>query len=436
MSEAARALGRWLCEACGLVYDEARGDPDSGLAPGTRFEDVPEDWRCPVCGVTKADFRPIAPRPAAGAARAPAAAPRTARPAGDGVVIVGSGTAGWAVARALREGGWSGAITVVTACDGTAYPKPWLSVALARGLDADALVEQRGPELAAELGVRLLARAWALELDVAYRRLVTTRGTLRASHVVLATGARARRPVFPGAGAARLLAVNDLSAYARLREAFETSRVRAAAEGRAPRLAIVGAGLVGCELADDFAGAGAEVTLIEARALPLAERLDADTGTRLRDALVARGVRFSGGASVREAMVPQGALADDAQIGLVWDARGASHAGRFDLALVAAGIEPELRLARRAGLPVARGVVVDAHTLSCADGRVFALGDCAEVDGRLGCTVEPIGRQARTIAGAIVGRPEPYVARDPVWVVKTPSLPLTIRPVPADARPA
>jgi hypothetical protein len=103
---------------------------------------------------------------------------------------------------------------------------------------------------------------------------------------------------------------------------------------------------------------------------------------------------------------------------------------------IAAGIEPELRLARRAGLPVARGVVVDPRTLSCADGRVFALGDCAEVDGRLGCTVEPIGRQARTIAGAIVGRPEPYVARDPVWVVKTPSLPLTIRPVFADARSA
>ena len=51
-----RPLGRWLCEACGLVYDEARGDPDSGLAPGTRFEDIPEDWTCPVCGVDKSFF--------------------------------------------------------------------------------------------------------------------------------------------------------------------------------------------------------------------------------------------------------------------------------------------------------------------------------------------------------------------------------------------
>ncbi|RPH44225.1 MAG: rubredoxin [Burkholderiales bacterium] len=434
MSEAARALRRWLCEACGLVYDEARGDPDSGLEPGTRFEDIPEDWTCPVCGVTKADFRPIEPAPpriapAAGAAAgaAPAATPATMQ-AGEGVVVVGAGTAGWAAARALREAGWSGPITLVTACDGTLYPKPVLSVALARGLSAQALAERSGPELAAELGVRLLARTWALDLDVARRRLLTTRGTLRASHLVLATGARARRPALAGAGASRLFAVNDLAAYARLRDAFDAALARAAAERRAPRLAIVGAGLVGCELADDFAGAGAEVTLLEARLLPLAERLDAATGARLRDALGARGVRFSGGAVVREVLVPSGAQADDAQLGLVWEAGGGSHAGRFDLGLVAAGIEPELRLARRAGLPVARGVVVDAETLACADSRVYALGDCAEVDGRLGCTIEPIGRQARTIAGGIVGRPVPYVVRDPVWVVKTPSLPLTIRP--------
>jgi rubredoxin-NAD+ reductase len=434
MSQAARAFERWLCEACGLVYDEARGDADSGLAPGTRFEDIPEDWRCPVCGVTKADFRPIEPAPPRQGALA--AVPRARRPSGDGVVVVGAGTAGWSVARALREAGWGGPITLVTACDGTLYAKPMLSVALARGLDAQALAERTGAGLADELGVRLLAHAWALEFDVARGRVLTTRGTVRGAHVVLATGARARRPALPGAGASRLLSVNDLAAYARLREAFEAARARALAERRMPRLVIVGAGLVGCELADDFAGAGAEVTLIEARTLPLAERLDADTGARLRDALATRGVRFSGGAAVREVLVPSAVAADDAQVGLVWDAGGASHAGRFDLGLVAAGIEPELRLARRAGLPVARGVVVDPRTLSCADGRVFALGDCAEVDGRLGCTVEPIGRQARTIAGAIVGRPEPYVARDPVWVVKTPSLPLTIRPVFADARSA
>lgn len=50
---------RYLCVPCWYIYDEALGDPDSGIQPGTRFEDIPEDWRCPVCGVSKADFSPV-----------------------------------------------------------------------------------------------------------------------------------------------------------------------------------------------------------------------------------------------------------------------------------------------------------------------------------------------------------------------------------------
>jgi len=47
---------RWLCMVCDYVYDEALGDPEHGLVPGTRFEDIPDDWSCPDCGVTKDDF--------------------------------------------------------------------------------------------------------------------------------------------------------------------------------------------------------------------------------------------------------------------------------------------------------------------------------------------------------------------------------------------
>lgn len=50
------AFRKWICAVCDYVYDEALGDPDHGLAPGTRFETIPDDWSCPDCGVTKADF--------------------------------------------------------------------------------------------------------------------------------------------------------------------------------------------------------------------------------------------------------------------------------------------------------------------------------------------------------------------------------------------
>lgn len=47
---------KYMCLVCGWIYDEAKGEPDEGLAPGTRWEEVPDDWRCPDCGAMKTDF--------------------------------------------------------------------------------------------------------------------------------------------------------------------------------------------------------------------------------------------------------------------------------------------------------------------------------------------------------------------------------------------
>lgn len=49
-------MARYVCQVCGYVYDPAKGDPDSGVAAGTKFEDLPEDWTCPICGAMKGDF--------------------------------------------------------------------------------------------------------------------------------------------------------------------------------------------------------------------------------------------------------------------------------------------------------------------------------------------------------------------------------------------
>jgi rubredoxin len=49
-------MDRYVCTICGYVYDPEQGDPDNGVEPGTKWEDVPDDWECPVCGATKEDF--------------------------------------------------------------------------------------------------------------------------------------------------------------------------------------------------------------------------------------------------------------------------------------------------------------------------------------------------------------------------------------------
>lgn len=101
---------QYICRACGLIYDEEAGDPDSGLAPGTRFEAIPDDWVCPLCGVTKADFDPYERVVVTAAAVA-----GQRLPVQGGVVIVGAGLAGWSVAEALRAALPETPITLVSA---------------------------------------------------------------------------------------------------------------------------------------------------------------------------------------------------------------------------------------------------------------------------------------------------------------------------------
>lgn len=52
-------MQKYVCNVCGYIYDPTKGDPDSGIAPGTKFDDIPDSWVCPECGVGKADFSPV-----------------------------------------------------------------------------------------------------------------------------------------------------------------------------------------------------------------------------------------------------------------------------------------------------------------------------------------------------------------------------------------
>ncbi len=220
-----RPFQQYICRACGLIYDEAEGDPDSGLAPGTRFEDIPDDWECPLCGVTKADFEPFVPREPVDAVAADASPHRV------GAVVVGAGLAGWAAVEALRALDRDLPITLVTACSGDRYHKPELSVALSRGQSADDLVRESGSEAARRLGVQLLPRTFVTGLSPQSRRLRTTRGTLSYTGLVLAMGAR---PALPAAlPEAHCWRVNDLAGWSGLQRALADGQARVAVVGAA-----------------------------------------------------------------------------------------------------------------------------------------------------------------------------------------------------------
>jgi rubredoxin-NAD+ reductase len=389
----------YICEACGYIYNEADGDPDGGLPPGTRYADIPDDWACPLCGVTKADFTPYT-APTMDALRAGMASSTPVATRGEaGVVIVGAGRAGWQMAEALRALDADLPITIVSNCAGDVYDKPMLSIAMARGLAPESLARESGTVAAARLHVRLLANTQAVRICPDTRTLRTTRGTLKYDQLVLAHGAQAALP--PALPAALCWRINHLAAYQKLRAAL----------GNTPKdVAIVGAGLIGSELANDLALGGHRITLLDVQTSPLARWPAEAAGAPLLEAWKDLSIHFVGGVQV--AALEQ-------------------IAGRYRLAadqvIAAAGLQTPPRLAQSAGLAWNNGIAVDAATLRTSDERIHAMGDCIAIDGQPSRFIEPIARQARAIAAHLCGKtPAPYEPRAAVVRVKTTSRPLTL----------
>ena len=406
----AQASRQFICHACGYIYDEATGDPDSGLQAGTRFEDIPEDWYCPLCGVTKADFEPYeAPSLEALRARmgSGAGAAMAASRQDPGVVIVGGGRAGWQMAEALRALDAERPITLVSVCAADVYDKPLLSVAMARHADLDRLVKETGAQAAARLDVRLLAHTHAVRICTDTRTLRTTRGTLRYDRLVLAHGAQTALP--PALPPDMCWRINHLAAYRRL---------RAALGDKAKEVVIVGAGLIGSELANDLALGGHRITLLDVMERPLARWPHKEASEPLLAAWQDLPIHFVGGVQV----------ASVERVGERYRVTTACGQ-RFpaDQVVVAAGLATPPRLAQSATLAWDQGIAVQPQSLATSDPRIHALGDCISVNGQTSRFIEPIARQARTIAAAICGgAPVPYEVRAAMVRVKTTTHPLTL----------
>ncbi|WP_237055061.1 FAD-dependent oxidoreductase [Microbulbifer sediminum] len=407
----------WECMVCGWVYDESKGWPEDGIAPGTRWEDIPEDWCCPQCGVGKEEFDMVL---VADGTEAPAAEPAPAAiidSDADPLVIVGTGLAGYNLAREFRKLDRTTPLVMISADDGTFYSKPLLSASLAHGKTPQQLANSSAEEMAQELDAEVLVHTQVNDVDAAARilTLVPANGshqaTLRYGRLVLATGASCRPlPAIEGDGLARLFRVNSLDDYHGFRTALAGRR----------RVLLLGAGLIGCEFANDLVQAGYEVNVVDPLPWPLATLLPETAGRDLRRKLESAGVRFHPNSRLNRL--------DRNGTGL----RAKLDNGKTletDIALAALGLQANTGLARMAGVDVGRGIRVDRH-LRTSDNNIFALGDCAEVDGHQLYFVAPLMACARALAQTLAGEPRPvHYGVIPV-AVKTTLRPVTVCPPP------
>ena len=329
------------------------------------------------------------------------------------IVIIGSGLAAWTVARELHKLDAQVPVTLVTRDSGDFYSKPMLSNALGAGKTAAQLVSATSASLAASLGVSVWSQTEVTALDPSAHRIQTSRGPLAYRQLVLALGADPVQLKLAGDAAPQVLSVNDLQDYARFRAALQGAH----------RVLILGAGLIGCEFANDLLSAGHAVQVVDPGQQPLGRLLPPEAGARVRRGLEAAGVAFEWGVSVQAVH----ALAGSGVEAELSDGRRV----RADLVLSAVGLRPRLSLAQAAGLKTDRAVVVDRGLQTSAP-DVFALGDVAEIDGQWRPYVMPLMQAARTLAARLAGQPATLSYPAMPVVVKTPAVPVVVSPPRAD----
>lgn len=302
------------------------------------------------------------------------------------VVIIGTGLAGYNLAREFRKLDPQASLTLITADDGAFYSKPMLSNAFAKQKTPDALIMQDSTRMASDLNATILTRRRVIALQPVHQTLQLDNGeTLAYDQCVLAIGAHPIPVKLEGDAVNDILHINDLQDYARFRQQVSGKK----------HIAILGPGLIGCEFANDLVNAGFEVTVIGPSAHPL-DRLVPDViGNAVQTALTQLGVTWhlqcKAVAAERDGEQIRIALSDGETV-------------QADVVLSAIGLQPNLDLAKQAAINTQRGIVVD-HFLRTNMKNIYAVGDCAEVQGHVLPFVLPLMQGVRALAKTLSGTP-------------------------------
>jgi len=324
------------------------------------------------------------------------------------IVIVGSGLAGYTLLKEIRKRDTATPVTLVTADDGAFYSKPNLSNAFATGRTAAALASASAEKMAADQNATVLTHTRVTAIDTQRHRIRTENGEIEYSQLVLALGADPFPHGLSGSGAADVLMVNDLADYAAFRSAIDGKK----------RVTVLGGGLIGCEFANDLVHAGFAVDVVHLGGWPLERLLPVEAGQRLADSLAALGVNwhFSRTAkSVEQTANGYRVVLDN------------GDAIDTDVVLSAIGLRPRVQLAQAAGIPVSRGIQTD-RLLETGAANVYAMGDCAEVEGLNLPYVQPLMVQARALAATLAGTPTAVIYPAMPVMVKTPAHPVAVLP--------
>ena len=320
----------------------------------------------------------------------------------DGIVIIGSGFAARQLVKNIRKQDPNIPLTLIAADSMDEYNKPDLSHVVSRGQNADDLTLQTAGEFAEQYNLRLFPHTWVSDIDADNQVVKSQDREWRYDKLVLATGATPFIPPVPGREL--MLTLNSQREYGAAQSQLRDAR----------RVLIVGGGLIGCELAMDFCRAGKAVTVVDNSASVLSALMPPEASSRLQHRLTDMGVDLM----LKSQLESLAQSADGIRVTL-----DRQRTVTVDSVVAAAGLRPETALARHAGLQTHRGVVVNSQ-LQTSHPAIYALGDCAEINGMVLPFLQPILLSAMCLSKNLLAQQGELKLPPMLVKVKTPDLPL------------
>lgn len=319
------------------------------------------------------------------------------------IVIIGSGLAGYILAQEIRNLSKSVKLTMITKHGGEYYSKPTLSNALRFSKKPEALVMKSAEEMAVDLSMNIITHQHVVAVDSTAKLVKLDHQSLSYDSVVFATGASS---IFPRQVQyqKKPLVLNNWDDYQALYEKLSSGSVQ--------RVAVLGAGLVGTEIAKDIKGFGIDVDWIGSEQWPMSRFVPKAIGHWLRDAYLANDIKFVN-AEVNSIEASNG--------GYLLNTNTFSQ--EYDLVVQAFGLEANTELAQRAGIHCDNGIIADQYLrTSLADH--YAIGDCLRILESPLFYVRPIRISAKVLAHNMMGASEKVQFPPMITNVKTGDDPL------------
>lgn len=322
------------------------------------------------------------------------------------IIIIGSGLAGYNLAREIRQHNANTPLTMITQDGGAFYSKPMLSTSLSMNKTPEMLMSMNVEKMAAQYNMQILTNTCVEKIIPENNCIVTKEATLEYSALVLCTGADTHIPTMHGDAQTDILQVNDVYQYQAFREKIAGKK----------NITLLGAGLVGCEFANDLTHAGYEVHIVDPALSPIASLLPERIGHELMHALAQQGAHWHLGHIAKAIDHHE----NQYQITLEDNTTFIT-----DVVFSAIGLKPRIELAKEAHIHTHRGIVVD-HYLRTSTTNIYALGDCAEINHWVLPYIAPIMQATKTLAKTLTGNETALSLPAMAVMIKTSCYPLVV----------